>query len=105
MAPQFQARPAANDTLVFDSPGGEQTIPFLRLGGSEVSHAFQGGRVIKRVRDRAAKKTSSRIASCHERVRKAPQADMSELPKSNSRMVRQGRLGDHPRGTLAPQLG
>ena len=43
------ARPAGNDTLVFDSPGGEQTIQFLRLGGSEVSHAFQGGRVIKRV--------------------------------------------------------
>ncbi len=45
----FRARPAADDTLVFDSPGGEQTIQFLRLGGSEVSHAFQGGRVIKRV--------------------------------------------------------
>ncbi|HEY4940174.1 MAG TPA: serine hydrolase domain-containing protein [Rhizomicrobium sp.] len=44
-----RALPVAKDSLMFAGPRGEQTIRFLRLGGSDVSHAFHGGRVISRV--------------------------------------------------------
>jgi CubicO group peptidase (beta-lactamase class C family) len=44
-----RAVPVARDTLMFTGPQGEQTVRFLHLGRADVSHAYHGGRVIKRV--------------------------------------------------------
>lgn len=44
-----KALPVADDALMFQAPGaGDQTIRFVRLGGGEVSHAFAGGRLVRR---------------------------------------------------------
>jgi CubicO group peptidase (beta-lactamase class C family) len=43
------ADPTAEDAITFSTPvGGAQTIRFVRMGGGEISHAFTGGRLIKR---------------------------------------------------------
>jgi CubicO group peptidase (beta-lactamase class C family) len=43
------ADPTAEDAITFSTPdGGTQTIRFFRLGGGDVTHAFTGGRLIKR---------------------------------------------------------
>jgi len=43
------ALPTAEDSLTFAGPHGDQTIRFLRLAGPDVSHAFMGGRLVRRV--------------------------------------------------------
>ena len=43
------ALPTADDAITFSVPGGwPQTIQFFSLGGDQVSHAFIGGRLVKR---------------------------------------------------------
>jgi len=43
------AHPTAEDAIAFTAPGGRQTLRFLRLGaGPAITHAFHGGRLIKR---------------------------------------------------------
>lgn len=48
--------PTAEDTLIHIGPrGAKTTIRFARLGGAGVSHAFLGGRLVRRIEDTAAK--------------------------------------------------
>jgi hypothetical protein len=43
------ADPIAEDAIAFSTAdGGKQTIRCFRLGGDEISHAFTGGRLVKR---------------------------------------------------------
>lgn len=42
------AIPTADDAITFTAFGEEQTIRFARLVGGEVTHALQGGRLVKR---------------------------------------------------------
>jgi CubicO group peptidase (beta-lactamase class C family) len=47
------ALPIAEDAIAFDVPGGQQTVQFCRLDGGKVSHAFLGGRLVKRAEPRS----------------------------------------------------
>jgi hypothetical protein len=44
------AQPIAEDAIAFTVSGEQQTVRFLRLAGEDVSHAYMGGRLVRRVR-------------------------------------------------------
>jgi hypothetical protein len=47
------AQPIAEDAIGFTVSGEQQTVRFLRLAGEGVSHAYMGGRLVRRARARA----------------------------------------------------